>query len=689
MIPNRDHVEVQTIGDMKTASGSIAMTPEMFEIISSKIYTDKPMAIVREICCNARDANILTGTDKGIIVGLPNGMTPYLEIRDFGPGMSDEKITGDFMNWGNSDKTDSNLMIGAMGIGSKSPLSYTNSFLITSYHGGYKTVWNLYLNNGLPDIAMMSKQESQEDTGISIKVAVSHNDFRCFIDAAETFLKYFPEKSNVIGANVDLRTDILDEQEDYVIYNPGRINHYGIEVKAEMGGVVYNLPSSSVKPLQGVLPSKSICHLKFNIGDLTVTASRENIELKEVSKLAIKTKVEAVLDKLHANIQKNIDAATNMIDVWEVLDKFRMIKTFNGQYTLAKKFTRNGRELGRFVSDSSLFKFRAEYSGSGGRVHLKLRALIDNKRDNKLIFIVTDRKLGAIKLCKHLNTKHRVVDNKEYLYLIVEPDQKDSYVNLFGDSVEFWSAAEVYPKYITKSSNTNRTVKTSGLMDSRGVMISELKDNQEGIYIPLNKDDCLVAGLTTLNKETIINFLRPIAGGNRVSQPIPGIYLCRKGGIKSLAKTKLRCATINDFKKLLTFVLPEDQINNLVKRGVTIPSIFGCNWLRYNKDVGELSDLIKAQLPVTVDVVNGALPLDHPVLNNGSMGMVIDLLYPDINERTRNLRSTVEAEVQVLEDRYPLLRELRWSMTQSQTVIDEATLYIKMKNHLYLKNRGV
>ncbi len=79
--------------DFKETGFRIEANAKAFDILSSKIYTDVPLAIVRELSTNAFDAHVENNcADKPFDVKLPNALDPEFAIRDFGPGLSDENI---------------------------------------------------------------------------------------------------------------------------------------------------------------------------------------------------------------------------------------------------------------------------------------------------------------------------------------------------------------------------------------------------------------------------------------------------------------------------------------------------------------------------------------------------------------------------------------------------------------------
>ena len=62
----------------------------IFGILRNKLYSDKPLAIIREYCTNAFDAHIEAGIpERPIEVSFPTAFKNTLTIRDFGKGLSE------------------------------------------------------------------------------------------------------------------------------------------------------------------------------------------------------------------------------------------------------------------------------------------------------------------------------------------------------------------------------------------------------------------------------------------------------------------------------------------------------------------------------------------------------------------------------------------------------------------------
>ena len=143
---------VGNVGEFKIRNSAKA-----FSILSSGLYANKIRAIVRELSCNAVDSHIAAGrAGTPFDVHLPNDMEQWFAIRDYGTGLDADQVANIYTTYFESTKTGSNDFIGALGLGSKSPFSYTDNFSITAIKNGRKGIYTAFINeNGIPSIAQM------------------------------------------------------------------------------------------------------------------------------------------------------------------------------------------------------------------------------------------------------------------------------------------------------------------------------------------------------------------------------------------------------------------------------------------------------------------------------------------------------------------------------------------------------
>ena len=182
----------------------IRNSAKAFNILSSGLYANKIRAIIRELSCNAVDSHVAAGnTNTPFDVHLPSTLEPWFAIRDYGTGLSHEQVTNIYTTYFESSKTNSNDFIGALGLGSKSPFSYTDNFTVTAVKGNRKGIYSAFINGeGVPSIALMMEEETSEPAGVEVKFAVNDRyDFDKFRSEARSVYTYFKLRPVVGGVS--------------------------------------------------------------------------------------------------------------------------------------------------------------------------------------------------------------------------------------------------------------------------------------------------------------------------------------------------------------------------------------------------------------------------------------------------------------------------------------------------------
>ena len=113
------------------------------ELMSNSVYQDKFGSIVREVVSNAVDANAEVSSTQRVQVTLVNKKSlshavGEFRVRDFGPGISPDRIENIFTQYFASTKRDTNDQIGGFGIGAKSPFAYSPVFQVITHIDGVR-----------------------------------------------------------------------------------------------------------------------------------------------------------------------------------------------------------------------------------------------------------------------------------------------------------------------------------------------------------------------------------------------------------------------------------------------------------------------------------------------------------------------------------------------------------------------
>jgi hypothetical protein len=292
---------------------TIKATGKAFRILSSSLYKEKILAIVRELSCNAFDAHVSAGwAARPFDVHLPNNFEPFFSVRDYGPALSPDQIANVFTTYFESTKTETNDQIGGFGLGCKSPLAYVDSFTVISRFEGFKRTYTVFFDEqDTPSIVLMSEDDiSQPDTfeeaGLEVQLAVRSESYREFKEKAQQVFRYFDPQPNVIGSG-EYKVDVPE----VVMAGPGYelVAGHG-NSHAIMGVVAYPLDAGSVK-LTSVgrdFISSTALDVRFEVGEIEITAGREELSYDQKTKNTISARVDSIMDDLTRRIFRDVMA---------------------------------------------------------------------------------------------------------------------------------------------------------------------------------------------------------------------------------------------------------------------------------------------------------------------------------------------------------------------------------------------
>lgn len=271
--------EVTTDGVGEVKRASINANGKMFNFLSKQIYSDIYPTILRELVANAIDGQKVNGNKTRPIVSLPSILEPHCSIRDFGCGMSHDFMMNNFMAFGDaSTKDQSDDFIGGFGLGSKSPLGYTEQYSVKNFINGTLRIYSVFKDeSGCPAIAFLAEQETTEPDGVEVTFPVRQDDIHKFTDVAIDTLQYFdplPELTN---------TELVLEPIKY----DAKGNRWGMRVDQDkkpriiIGGVSYPLNVNQLPYDAKYQTLRDYAHfaldLYLDIGEANIALSREQV----------------------------------------------------------------------------------------------------------------------------------------------------------------------------------------------------------------------------------------------------------------------------------------------------------------------------------------------------------------------------------------------------------------------------
>lgn len=346
---------------------TINATAHAFRILSSDMYQHKIAAIVREITCNAYDSHVTAGKkDVPFKVVLPNQFHPYFEVEDFGEGLDDDGVRNVYATYFKSTKGDSNDVVGAFGLGSKTPFAYTTTFNILARKDGVERLYAAYIgSDGGPCVNPLREALTTEPNGVKITVPVQVSDFNEFRWEAQWVLSFF-EVTPIVPGGIDLIFPGIAstlKSDSVVVATPSATFYSSLYRRgtayAVMGGVCYPLDVYRLSDkleqrdiLNNVLMrnSKACTFIHFNIGELEPAASRETLSMTQETQANLVEGVDRACSQFLGLITQEINSLSSVVEAMKyVYEKFGLLKF------LSEKFQYKGVNYS-YALEKNLFK---------------------------------------------------------------------------------------------------------------------------------------------------------------------------------------------------------------------------------------------------------------------------------------------------------------------------------------------
>jgi hypothetical protein len=403
----------------------IRNSAKAFNILSSGLYANKIRAIIRELSCNAVDSHTAAGkADTPFDVHLPNQLEPWFAIRDYGTGLTHEQVTNIYTTYFESTKTDSNAFIGALGLGSKSPFSYTDNFTVTAIKDGVKGIYTAFINDqGVPSIALMTQEQTDEPSGVEVKFSVNElRDFSKFTDEARYVYTYFALRPVISGpTNFEFR-NISYESRDIIpgVHQTDRNGSHGSRSIAIMGNICYPIEVPNAEASLGELRNLLSCGLEihFAIGELDFQASREGLSYIPQTIEAIKNKLTALNAVLADKLAEEANAVANLWDRAVFLSKRK--DNYLWSAAVVKYATTNPIPTFEPKSYGGLKTFKLKVDELASQYNIRVQGFIHRRGSSTMSSLSSGLEYGDKKADGHYETWHSwSVGVEEHCHFII------------------------------------------------------------------------------------------------------------------------------------------------------------------------------------------------------------------------------------------------------------------------------
>lgn len=265
------------------------------------MYSNPNVAVAREYIANAVDATIVAGTGVPVEVSTPTRLNPNFVVADRGTGMSKGELEEAFLAFAASTKTDSNEVVGGLGVGAKSAWTICDAFLVNTVKDGKRNI--VRASRDLEHEVLVSDADTDDPNGTTItvpvnmddadwaqivtRVAVVHPQGAVKVDGREVHSIH--DKSKWIGP---IYPNTLPNEESIVVVS---------------GGTLFGVPGE-LRRFFTDLTNIYNAVIALPVGSFEHTPSREHLIPSEITKKALREAV-SDFDTAHAKLTKKIATA--------------------------------------------------------------------------------------------------------------------------------------------------------------------------------------------------------------------------------------------------------------------------------------------------------------------------------------------------------------------------------------------
>ena len=306
---------VEKSGNFEESKFSIEASSKAFFILSDGLYSNKILAVVRELSTNAYDSHVDAGkADVPFDVHLPTALQPVFFIRDYGTSMDHDSCMQLYTTYFRSTRNNSNDAVGCLGLGSKAPFAYADSFTVESYLDGKKRIYNAYKNeDGSPVFSLMDTFDTTEENGIKVSIQVNSNDVHKFYHEAQKVYEFFKVRPNFVGEQLEFKkvTQILAGNNWYFSDDN---NHSNLII---MGQIAYPLDHYQImgdgdNREAKFLSNSNGLRIFVSIGDVDITPSREALSYSKDTKINIKNMISTITAEIADKIEDQIQSQPSL-----------------------------------------------------------------------------------------------------------------------------------------------------------------------------------------------------------------------------------------------------------------------------------------------------------------------------------------------------------------------------------------
>jgi hypothetical protein len=325
MIPVKSDVEItDEMESVERIEFKIADPRKMMRM-GARQYSDPITAVIRELFCNAYDAHVEAGEDRPVEIVLPTLDDNRFIVRDYGTGMDRDIFRDVYTQFGFSTKEHTNDQTGSLGLGSKSPLAYTDTFAVSSVKDGYETMatvtrradWSIFL-----DVVGYRKTDKHNGTTVEIEVEPIHvSEFRT--KAEELFKFVLPGRAVVAYGSQATYNEIPHYVGNKIGKNLYEARDWNLSWIV-MGNVPYRVINARAL-FEGmrINPMNFVAYVEMDEENgIDFTPSREDLEYTPRTKATLRRVIKDFEDQMLSEAAAELDGVSTHADAYKTWKKW-------------------------------------------------------------------------------------------------------------------------------------------------------------------------------------------------------------------------------------------------------------------------------------------------------------------------------------------------------------------------------
>jgi hypothetical protein len=420
--------------DIQSMDFGIGDVSTIIDILRNRLYSNPIRTLTQEYLCNSRDSHREAGKENTPIkVTLPTKLESTLKIRDYGVGLSPDRVRDVFVNYGSSTKRKDNVQTGGFGIGAKSAWAYTDSFVIVSYYEGKARTYAAHTGrNSNGTLELINEEDTSEPNGVEVQIPVKQSDIEFFVNAVYRCTFFWDVKPDLKGITevevpkdyTNLEKNIVSREKNWLLLNKTELSKRLFDAhNAEIFVLIDKIPYSinkflrecpEVEKLRNATSApNSINFIEVDNGVLEVSATRESISDKDSSKEKVNQLCKEVNEILadHVNSMFKEEPST----VFEYVTKIHKCKEIFHLSQIAgfkdENFSRNGEEC-------IFTKNTVKYSLKNGVLTSPSCTIVDQ------FYLEKQKSRNVLKRIENANMNILSRDMKDVKFVVMDEDEK-------------------------------------------------------------------------------------------------------------------------------------------------------------------------------------------------------------------------------------------------------------------------